>query len=192
MLEHHSTELSHRAPLSWWYRQAPITQHQQQMKPSNISCSAGVVGEDGNCCTGDKPTLDSSGKCCLESLDAAGQCGGSGLVVDFAGQPCNGTLDAGGLCCPATLVVDEFGVCAGNSSSGLIALTFDILASSNQGEHALMQSPFSSILPPPLSITIAYALSSAELIGSCWLGSCRLLIVHDNGGLRSGLISLFM
>ena len=96
-------------------------------------CLAGVVNEAGTCCGGSQPTLDSSGQCCTLGLDAAGACGGAARVVDFTGRSCNGTLDAGGLCCPVPLIVDDFGICAGNSSSGVLVLTFDVLTASTQG-----------------------------------------------------------
>lgn len=43
--------------------------------------------------------------------------------MDFLGGCCQGALDAGGLCCPPPLTVDQFGVCGGDSDSGLLQLT---------------------------------------------------------------------
>ena len=107
-------------------------------KPSSWSRrSAGVVDGAGSCCDGDQPVLDSSGSCCTRSLDAAGTCSGTALAVDFTGQPCNGALDAGGLCCPQPLVVDDFGVCAGDSTSGVLVLAFNVLTTSTEGEMVI-------------------------------------------------------
>ena len=56
------------------------------------------------------------------------------MVVDFTGNCCNGALDASGLCCVQPHIVDDFGVCAGNSSTGVIVLDLNMLSSSVSGE----------------------------------------------------------
>ena len=87
------------------------------MKPQLPACGhklptqlAGVVNDAGTCCPAAQTpfaptTLDRTGQCCAQALDACGVCGGSGVAIDFVGTCCTGALDASGLCCPLPNVV---------------------------------------------------------------------------------------
>ena len=74
-----------------------------------------------------RATLDRAGACCPTKLDAAGVCAGPSSIVDIVGAGCGGALDAGGRCCTVPSFVDDFGVCNGNSSSGLLVLDINVL-----------------------------------------------------------------
>lgn len=131
---------------------------------------AGVVSEAGSCCSATPTanvTLDRAGQCCSEALDACGVCGGDGLTMDFTGACCTGAVDASGLCCASPNVVDDFGVCGGNSSTGVILLDMDVLSATVTGAP-----------PPPPTPSPHLPLISHQT--QVLLTSCRQSVLQCN------------